>query len=728
MNSDARGGSAARRTPSAKGKRTSTPKTHSSPAMLTQVAHRLLSGLNAEQAAAAGAPPGPVLVLAGAGSGKTRVLVTRIIHLIATGTALPSEIVALTFSNRAAKEMQGRLKAYAGSAVDGVSLSTFHSLGLRMVRSNAPALGLAPDPAILDMHSRLSLMVTQAGKHGARNKKFDAFDLSNTLSQLKEKGFTPEDCPVDTEYGTRLPRIYKGYEKAKLAGNFVDFEDLIRMPIRLLRDNPKTAAEYRKSWRHFLVDEFQDTNGAQLELIRLLVGEVGMDHSASAETAGSVGATGSVVTTGTVETMGRVETMGSVFVVGDDDQSIYGWRGAEMRNLLDFETHFRGARVVKLQENYRSTSTIIGASNAVIHKNTLRRPKEVFTARDAGEPLYHHVADDEKSEKDWLVAKVKELNRTDNLDWREMAVLVRTNIQLREFMEEFIMGGVPFAVKGADNLLEWPEVQVALAYAKLMANLHDELSLSKVLAFPKRGFSKNLLEVMPRSEAPAIECLREYCVGVGQAWTTGVLQLLDQVEARSRESRAGNFFAPLEALLSEAGVTAAFEAGSRKRGRYDEFLRLFAREEQRNPEARLPEVLNALALDTQNDNDPENKPGVKLMTVHASKGLEFHTVFMPQLDDDTFPSKPNHTDTGIEEERRLFYVAMTRAKRRLFLSWPATKVHYRVVRDVIPSRFIFEIPEDRWDGPLGKKNEVEKKEFLDGFFASLRANFNDEQV
>ncbi len=654
---------------------------------------KLLEGLNGEQASAAIAPPGPILVLAGAGSGKTRVLVTRIVHLIATAGATPESIVALTFSNRAAREMEVRLKSYAGKATEDVSISTFHSLGLRMVREYALELGLAKDPGILDVHSRLSLLVTQAGKHGARNKKFDPADLSTVLSQLKEKGVTPEDCPVDTEYGLRLPRIYKSYEKAKRDANLVDFEDLIRMPIRLMHGRPDIRMALQARWRHFLVDEFQDTNGAQLEMLRLMVG---------------VG--------------------GSVFVVGDDDQSIYGWRGAEVRNLLDFEMHFPGALVVKLQQNYRSSGNIIGASNAVIHKNTLRRPKEVFTAKDAGEPLYHHVAEDEKGEMDWLINRLKELNRLENLDWRQMAVLVRTNIQLREIMDEFIVTGIPFAVKGANNLLERSEVQIVLAYAKLMANPQDEMSLAKVLRFPKRAIPKDVLDVMPRSEAPVLTCLREHCLSLGHPWTVQALELIDTIEARGREIRDGAFYAPLAALLQYAGVLEAFEAGSRKRDRVEQFLRLFQNHEERNPTARLAEVLNALALDTQNDDDQEEKPGVRLMTVHAAKGLEFHSVFMPQLDDDTFPAKPNHSDTGIEEERRLFYVALTRAKRRLFLSWPATKLYYRVIRDVMPSRFLFEIPEDRWDGPLGKKDKEDKKEFLDNFFASLRLNFSDEQV
>ncbi len=655
---------------------------------------RLIAGLNQEQVSAATAAIGPVLVLAGAGSGKTRVLVTRIIHLLATVAQGHAEsVVALTFSNRAATEMKSRLKAYAGKSTDGVSISTFHSLGLKLVREYAEALGLQRDPTILDIHSRLSMLVTLAAKHGARNSKFDPMDLSTVLASLKEKGHVPADCPTDTLYGARLPRIYKSYEKAKCTANMVDFEDLIRMPIRLLQSRPDLRASLQERWRHILVDEFQDTNGAQMELLQLLVG-----------------------------------SSGSVFVVGDDDQSIYGWRGAQMRNLLDFEMHFTGTNVVKLQENYRSTGNIIGASNAVIHKNTLRLPKVVFTGQAPGDPLAHFIAEDEKGEMDWLVATLKDLNRSEGLDWRQMAVLVRTNIQLREIMDEFIMNGIPFSVKGANNLLERPEVQAVLAYAKLMANPQDELSLSKILYFPKRGIPKDLLNLMPRSEEPVLHALRNHCKSLGHPWTESLLALIDAIERHAEQALAATFYTPFAALLSYAEVVECFAEGSRKRENVEEFLRLFQDYERRNPQARLAEVLGALALGTSMEEDLEEKPGVRLMTVHAAKGLEFHTVFMPQLDDDTFPSKPNQTDTGIEEERRLFYVAMTRAKRRLFLSWPATKVHYRVVRDVVPSRFIFEIPEDRWDGPLGKKGKEERKEFLDNFFTALRGNFSDQQV
>ena len=664
---------------------------------LAETARKLMAGLNPEQKAAATAPPGAVLVLAGAGSGKTRVLVTRIVHLLAGG-ATPSQLVALTFSNRAAREMYARLKAYAGKAASDVSVGTFHSLGFRLVREYAEPLGLAPDPGILDHHSRLSLLMAQAARHGAKNQKFDLMDFAAAFSRVKEKGHTPEDCPVDTEYGTRLPRIFKGYEKAKRALNMVDFEDLIRMPIHLLRESEAARRALADSWRHFLVDEFQDTNQAQLDLLRLLAG-----------------------------------TSGLVFVVGDDDQSIYAWRGAEMRNLLDFETHFRGAAVVKLQQNYRSTGNIIGASNAVIHRNTLRRSKEVFTVRDSGDPLFHHVAEDEKGEVDWLVAKVKELKAAEGLDFRDMALLVRTNIHLREWMDTFIVNGIPFAVKGVGNLLEFPEVQAVLAYAKLIANPADELSLTKVLAFPKRGFPKELLDQAPRSEtAPVLFTLRDYCASLGHPWSAAATELIDQVKAAAEATRSGSFHAALKGLLEAAGVLAAFEEGGRKRGRVTEFLALFEKEEaSRAGEpggADLRSMLGNLALDTQIDDDPEEKAGVRLMTVHASKGLEFHTVFLPTLDDDVFPSKPNHTDTGIEEERRLFYVALTRAKKRLFLSWPATKLYYRVVRDVVPSRFLQEIPEAHWDGPLGKKDKEDKKEFLDNFFASLKATFTEDSV
>src|SRR5690606_13836181 len=262
---------------------------------------------------------------------------------------------------------------------------------------------------------------------------------------------------------------------------------------------------------------------------------------------------------------------GSVFVVGDDDQSIYGWRGAEMRNLLDFETHFPGAILIKLQENYRSSGNIISASNAVIHRNTLRRPKEVFTSRGEGEPLYHHVAEDEKGEMDWLVGKVKEINSLEGLDWRQMAVLVRTNIQLREFMDQFIVTGIPFAVKGANNLLEFSDVQIVLAYAKLLVNPNDEMSLAKAMQFPKRGIPKDLLDTVPRSEDKRIlACLREHCAATGHIWTGPLIELIDQVEACALVARAGIVSAPLRELLAFAAVVESFEEGGRKRERVEE--------------------------------------------------------------------------------------------------------------------------------------------------------------
>jgi DNA helicase II / ATP-dependent DNA helicase PcrA len=655
----------------------------------------MLRGLNGPQREAVISPEGPVLVLAAAGSGKTRVLIARILYHAAFHGVDPGRICALTFSTKAAREMEVRLHSEGGKGLGDVFLGTFHALGLRIVRRFHREVGFAAPPKVLDTHGRLALLMGQVGDALARNQKFDPFELADTVSRLKDRGLNPEECPEDTPFGPRLVRIWKGYEKQKHKAGAVDFEDLLQLPLRLLREGGEPLAFCRREMTHLLVDEFQDTSTSQLEIVRLLAGP---DSRA--------------------------------FVVGDDDQSIYGWRGADMQNVLLFESHFPNAALLKLEQNYRSTGHIIAAANAVVEKNVLRRAKTVFTDKDLGEPLNHYVADDEKSEQDFIVERLKHLRDQEGLDLRKVALLTRTNQQLREWMDLFIVHGIPYAVKGVDNLLDFPEVETVLAYAKAMVDPNDELALSRVLAHPKRGIPKDALRKIPRSDdehGPSLQDgLKAYCESQGPAWSDAAMATLAAL-SRARSAQApGDFVAPLRALLDEIQVLSAFEEGGRKRERIEEFLRLFTAREKRHAEDALTDHLGALALETQFEDDEEYRPGVRLMTVHAAKGLEWDTVFLPTLDDDVFPSKPNHTDTGIAEERRLFYVALTRARRRLYLSWPKTKVHYRVIKDVVPSRFLYDIPEACWDGPLGQKQQEDKQAFLTDFFANISNLFGDE--
>ncbi len=640
--------------------------------------------LNSAQRDAVAAPEGPVLVLAAAGSGKTRVLIARILHHAAEHGIDPGRICALTFSTKAAREMDTRL-AHTAKGLEDVFLGTFHALGLRIVKRFHKELGFVDPPKVLDTHGRIALLMGQAGDGFARNQKFDPFELADTVSRFKDRGMLPEECPDDTPFGSRLGRIWKGYEKQKHKACAVDFEDLLQMPLKLFRVGGEPLEACRREWTHWLVDEFQDTSQSQLEILRLLAGPDSR-----------------------------------VFVVGDDDQSIYGWRGADMQNVLLFESHFRQANLFKLEQNYRSTGHIITASNAVVEKNTQRRAKRVFTDRDAGEPLNHFVADDEKGEQDWLVERLKHIRDQEGLDLRKVALLTRTNQQLREWMELCLANGIPYAVRGADSLLDFPEVEAVLAYAKIMADADDELALARVLTFPKRGVPKGLLQQVTRHEdSTLLAGLKQLLDTRGDAWCPPTLELIASIQTAALEQKPGAFVAPLRELITRAGLLAAFEEGGRKRERIEEFLRLFAQREKRHPTASLLDHISALALETQIEDNEDRQPGVRLLTVHAAKGLEWDTVFVPTLDDDVFPSKPNHTDTGIAEERRLFYVALTRARRRLYLSWPKTKVHYRVVREVVPCRFLFDIPEACWDGPLGQKQEQEKQAFLADFFSSV---------
>lgn len=651
----------------------------------------LLRELNSEQLEAVHKTEGPVLVVAGAGSGKTRVLVSRIAYLAAQRLCKAEEIAAITFTQKAAREMRERLRPVMGKAARGVLASTFHALGLRLLREQHQALGLSPDFAVLGESESLSLLLTLTKKHFPKNLKFEIEDLKAQIGRLKEKGIPPEEAPADTPFGTRLSRIYQAYEKAKLLADAVDFDDLQQRPLELLRGKPEFRRACQERWHYFLVDEFQDTNSAQLEMLRLLVDE-----------------------------------RQNVFAVGDDDQGIYGWRGAELQNLLGFEAFFRKPAILKLQENYRSTRTIIEASNAVIRRNSLRRDKTVFTKQEEGEKIRHHLADDEKDEMDWLLSELKR-EKAEGRPWSDLAVLVRTNLQMQDFMDEMRAQGIPFAVKGPQNLVELSEVQAVLAYAKAMHNPFDELALKKVLRFPARGFPKDLLDRIARGEESTLESLLRHCGDSGEPWAPEALRVLGALKDRAEEAKGKPFAPSFEALLRETGVLDTFAEGERKRRNVEQFLELLKEEEAYNPGARFAELLGFLALETQFSSDREDRPAVKLMTVHAAKGLEFDTVYLPQLDDDIFPSRNNQTHTGIEEERRLFYVALTRAKRRLVLSFSRTKLRYRVNRDVTPSRFLHEIPAEYLDGPLGRKAEENKQVFLTDFFAQIRGALDGEE-
>lgn len=650
-----------------------------------------LKGLNEEQRQAVEHGAGASLVLAGAGSGKTRVLITRIAHLVHQRRALPEEIVAITFTNKAAREMKDRLRPLLGKRAKDVTLSTFHSLGMRILRDYTQELGYGAEPQLLGEQERISLLMNIARRRWPKNVAYKIQDLSMLLAELKEKGIPPQDCPSDTPFGNHLPRIYKEYETVKKKAHQIDFEDLIRLPIELLKNNAEARTRFHTKWHYFLVDEFQDTNYPQLELLQVLVNE---KHN--------------------------------VFVVGDDDQSIYGWRGAELQNLLSFESYFDNVKVMKLQKNYRSTQTIIDASNAVVHKNSLRRQKTVVSTQGKGEPIHHEVLDDFKDEMDWMIGEIKRYKKEGGLQWSDMAILVRTNIMVREVMQHLIAFGVPFTVRGANSLLDFPEVQGVFAYAKVLDNPNDELAWMRLLKFPDRGWPKNILEKMERGNESTLESLLDYLNMRGDSWSEDARKLVYTIQQKREELHHKSFYICFISLLQELKILEALEGQERKKQNVEEVLELFREECEDNPQTSLSNILNTLAYDNQLSTN-DDKPTVKLMTIHASKGLEWDTVFLPCLDDDHFPAKKSETHEGIEEERRLFYVALTRAKRKLHLSWPATKIRYHQSLDVNPSCFVREIPEEYMDSPIGEKREKERKVFLGDIFADFQSKFGQEK-
>ena len=656
----------------------------------------LLEGLNPQQRAAVVHEGSPLLIVAGAGSGKTRVLTHRVAHLLGARKVHPGSVLAITFTNKAAGEMKERVAALVGNRARIMWVSTFHSACVRILRREAKHVGLSSSFSIYDAADSQRLMTLVCRELDLDPKRYNPRSFSVQVSNLKNELVDHETFAgrAETHIEKTLAEAYALYQRRLQQANALDFDDLIMTTVNVLQVFPDVAEHYRRRFRHVLVDEYQDTNHAQYVLVRELVGD---------------GNTGT--------------PPGELCVVGDADQSIYAFRGATIRNILAFEQDYPDARTILLEQNYRSTQTILSAANAVIARNQGRKAKNLWSDAGPGDKLVGYVADNEHDEASFVAAEVDRLSDEEGVPPSSVAVFYRTNAQSRVFEEVFIRVGLPYKVVGGVRFYERKEVRDALAYLRLLANPEDTVSLRRIINVPKRGIgdrAEACLEALAqREDVSYAQALRrcEDAYGLAArslAAVQGFRQLVDDL--RTLVEAGTGPATVLEAVLERTGYTAelAGSADPQDQTRLENLQELVsvAREfEEANAEAgggTLTDFLEQVALVADADEIPdEPEEGgegeaaqgvVTLMTLHTAKGLEFPVVFLTGLEDGVFPHQRSLGDpTELEEERRLAYVGVTRAQQRLYLSRSVVRSAWGTPQHYPASRFLEEVPADLVD-------------------------------
>ncbi len=656
-------------------------------------ADALLEGLNPQQRAAVLHEGGPLLIVAGAGSGKTRVLTHRIAYLVAEREVAPYEVLAITFTNKAAGEMAARAQALTGARSRGMWLLTFHSACVRILRREAARFGYPSSFTIYDQADSERLMALVCRELDLDPKYHPPKAMAGRVSTLKNELLDYETVAAQAS-GYRekaLAEAYGEYQRRLVAAGAMDFDDLIMVTVNLLQAFPDMAHEYRQRFRHVLVDEYQDTNHAQYALIRELVG-------------GS-----QAVPAGGDDFLPPAE----LCVVGDADQSIYAFRGATIRNITEFERDFPGARVILLEQNYRSTQNILAAANAVVARNTGRMPKNLWSDAGAGPPLVGYVADSEHDEAAFVAEEVDKLTDAGDAAPGDVAVFYRTNAQSRVFEEVFIRAGLPYKVVGGVRFYERREVRDLLAYLRLIANPADEISLRRVINVPRRGIGDRALEYVAGLAARdrisfAAALARPGDVPGLQARSARAIEAFNDLITELREAdQAGTPAGDIaEAVLDRTGYIAELEASSdlQDAGRAENLTELIsvAREfDARNPEGGLAAFLEQVSLVADADEIPagaDHGGVVTLMTLHTAKGLEFPVVFLTGMEEHVFPHDRSINDEReLEEERRLAYVGITRARQRLYLTRAVARAWWGRPAYHQQSRFLTEIPTELID-------------------------------
>jgi len=647
-----------------------------------------MRGLNPEQREAVEHFEGPLLVLAGAGSGKTRVLTTRIVHLIEEYGVDPASILAVTFTNKAAGEMRERVRRLLGSEPAGMWVGTFHAIGARLLRRHATRLGWSPNFSIYDGEQTLREIKRVMERLGLSVKRWHPKAVQAAISSAKDKLIDPEAYAslARDAFSRVVADVYPAYQAALREQNAFDFDDLLVKPVELLRTDPEVLRFYSSRFQFILVDEYQDTNHAQYKFVELLARE----H-------------------------------GNLMVVGDDDQSIYGWRGADIRNILDFESDFPDARVIRLERNYRSTARILEAANAVIAENVRRKGKTLRTDAEPGEPVTLVETADERDEADWIAAEIEARLAADaECTPRDFVVLYRTNAQSRALEDSFRHRDLPYQIVGGTRFYERREIMDVLAYLRLISNPKDAGAFDRVVNYPRRGIGDTtkgrLLTWAAEQEIPVLEAAAraDECPGIGAAGARALAsfaELIVRYRGLAAHLGAGELIAK---LIEEIGlIEALLEEGPEGEERIENVRELEAaafefdergvREEAEEEDGAagatsLDLFLQKVALVADVDRHDPEAHAVTLMTLHNAKGLEFPFVFIAGLEDGLFPLARAYDEPDtLEEERRLFYVGITRARRKLYLTYARSRRRAGESMACVPSSFLDALPEELLD-------------------------------
>jgi len=664
-----------------------------------------LFDLNPEQYRAATHEEGPLLILAGAGTGKTRVLTARIAWLVAQGVD-PASILAVTFTNKAAKEMRERVGGMVNPAqAKLITLSTFHALCVRMLRRHAHLLGYKENFSIFDESDQMGLMKKIAARIHDKENPLDPKLARNVISKAKNFGIGEPE-----ETGTALGSLFSKYQSELRTLNAMDFDDLLLKARELLRDHPEAREDLRSRYRHIMVDEFQDTNKLQLELVSLLTGD----------------------------------ERPNICVVGDDDQSIYGWRGAEASNLLEFERHFPDPEVIKLEQNYRSTDVILKVANRLIKNNARRRGKNLWSDRTEGDPVRILSAADDKTEAEFIADEIQSSGPQSSKarPWTDFAILYRMNAQSRQFEEVLRERRIPYRVVGGKSFFDRREVKDVVAYLGALLNPDDDNALLRVLANPPRGIGAATLQLATEAGAKNGKGLLAILndpehLDVSSSRTRGAIQRFTEDWGAYRiqlQTPGADAAAILRSILEECGYFEDLkkscktdEESDNRQENVRELLNALSGYCQRHPKEGARGFLDGLMLEQEKEEEKaEERDGVTLITLHAAKGLEYPEVWLVGAEEGLLPHERSKSEGTIDEERRLLYVGITRARHRLTITHCATRRKFGSVLSCTPSSFLLELAGEGVES--GSMEEIlsapmEEDEVLDGF-AQMRAMLN----
>ncbi|MDG5785946.1 DNA helicase PcrA [Evansella sp. AB-P1] len=649
---------------------------------------QLLQGLNKEQQEAVKHGDGPLLIMAGAGSGKTRVLTHRIAYLIGEKGVPHWSILAITFTNKAAREMKERVARIVGGASNEIWISTFHSMCVRILRRDIDRIGVNRNFTILDGSDQLTVVKRILKELNIDTKRFEPRAILGTISSAKNELKTPKDYEKTAAgpYEKTVLQVYEAYQKELKKNDALDFDDLIMTTIKLFKQVPEVLEYYQRRFRYVMVDEYQDTNRAQYVLVKMMA-----------------------------------ERHHNICVVGDSDQSIYRWRGADIENILSFEKDYPNVTAIMLEQNYRSTKKILRAANEVIENNMNRKPKKLWTENDDGENITYYEADSEHGESHFVVGKIKEYTDSGAFKPSEIAVLYRTNAQSRVIEEMFVKSNLPYTIVGGTKFYDRKEIKDLLAYLRLVTNPNDDISFRRIINVPRRGIGATTLakveDYAAKNDLSIFQAINEVRhIGLSARFEKTLTEFAHQLNGWVQMQDYLSVTELVEELLEKTGYREMLknEKSLEAEGRLEninEFLSVTKEFEESSEDKTLIAFLTDLALIADidkvgADEEEEKQDQVLLMTLHSAKGLEFPLVFLIGLEEGVFPhSRSLMEEAEMEEERRLAYVGITRAEKQLFLSRAKMRTLYGRTNMNPPSRFLREIPEELLDGMNQSKEE-----------------------